>query len=102
MDWQLGQGLIEGGHPEAYAGYAGNPASTGILMQLSNISLNWKLSSLVYALPFGGGFLGLIVQHIVGCNIREHGWCLAVPIISVVIGMAVGGLVSWSLQSRGH
>ena len=71
-------------------------------MQLSNITINWKLSDLVYALLVGGGFLGAIVHSIVGCNIREHGWCLAAPIISVVIGMVVGGLVSWFLQSRGH
>ena len=71
-------------------------------MQLSNITINWKLSNLVYTLLVGGGFLGAIVHFKVGCNILEHGWCLATPIISVVSGIVVGGLVSWFLQSRGH
>lgn len=37
--WQLGQGFIEGGFPEAYLMDPGNPANAGTLMQLSVITM---------------------------------------------------------------
>ena len=59
-------------------------------------------SDYAYLFFVGAGFLAAPLLAFFVCNIRELGWCFAIPIIATFGGIAVGQIASWTLRTRGH